>query len=368
MIEAERSGEGTHVQAGERAYRRGIGGRGGGRTDRVIGNTPHARRKGPGRGGGRRGAGDDCSRRARRRRVRLSERSDLDRAADDVDDGPTGRSDDILDYLEHRSARPGGALRAGSAGQPADDRDSEHQPDAPGVGEKVTFTIHGHDPDAANGGIREWYYGDGPHVIADPFFPACDHDSSWTPEPAGPHDWDITMSWTYSKPGTFHPSFEAWSATPNIGGCPDPYASSAVAEGDVTVTADRTQDSVNAAAFSCNPPTAISAVHYDAGEELPPLDFHAYGACDNASTGQGDVRADLTNRTDQPVYFPKGIDVVVHLRHDGGIQDVHVTDPNTTSLAPGQHVEVKKGITVDQTGGYDVSATVTYGFVPPAAS
>ena len=241
-------------------------------------------------------------------------------------------------------------------------------PAHPAVGEKVTFTIHGHDPDAAQGWINEWTYGDGPTVIVDALRPTCDHPDGWTPAPGGPHDWDVTQTWTYHGAGTFHASFNVLSATPGVGGCPDPYASSAVAAGDVTVTPQAIQGSANDAGFTCSPPTAISAVHFEEGQEQPPLDFHVYGGCDNPSEGQGNLRADLTNQTDQTVYFPQGIDVVVHLDHNGQRQDVHVTDPSTTSLAPGQHVELRKVVSVDRTGGYDVTGTVTYAFVPPAAS
>ena len=121
------------------------------------------------------------------------------------------------------------------------------------------------------------------------------------------------------------------------------------------------QQSQNAGFFSCDGPSG-SATHFSSDEEQPPLLFYAYGSCPHGDPSQATAYADLTNQGDQTVVFPKGVDVVVHLDHNGTRQDVHLTDPAITSLAPGQHVRVSNHIDVERSGSYGVSGTVTYEF------
>jgi len=237
-------------------------------------------------------------------------------------------------------------------------------PAHPAIGQKVTFTIHAHDDDAGAGLLDGWGFGDGPNVSVDYMRPTCDRYGPWTPPERVAHDWDETQTHVYSSAGTFHASFALESATPGIEGCSDPYASVGGAEADVTVTPTATQQSQNGDFFSCDGPSG-SATQLSADEEQPPLQFYAYGGCPSGDPSQAVAYADVTNQGDQTVIFPKGVDVLVHIDGNGTRQDVHLTDPATTSLAPGQHVHLSKSISVERTGSYVVSGTVTYQFPTP---
>ena len=237
-------------------------------------------------------------------------------------------------------------------------------PAHPAVGQKVTFTISAHDPDASRGGLGGWGFGDGPNVAVTGLYPGgCDRHGPWSPPARTPSTWEETLTNTYRHAGTFRASFIVRSATPGIAGCPDPYASGGTAEIVVNVSDHATQDSDNQAGFTCeHGGSSLSATHITEGEETPPLLFYVHGGCPHGDVSQAGLSADVTNRTDQTVFFPGGIDAVVHLAHNGAVQDVHVTDPGTTRLAPGQHVHLSRPISADPTGGYGVTGTISYGF------
>jgi hypothetical protein len=237
-------------------------------------------------------------------------------------------------------------------------------PAHPAVGQKVTFTIRAHDPDASRGGLGGWGFGDGPNVAVTGLYPGgCDRHGPWTPPARTASTWEEALTNTYRHAGAFRASFFVRSATPDIGGCPDPYASNARAQIVVPVSDHATQDSQNSAGFTCeHGGPAVSGTHFTEGEEQPPLQFFVYGGCPHGDPSQAAVSADVTNQSGQTVLFPGGIDAVVHLYHEGSTEDVHVTDPGTTSLAPGQHVRLSRPVTVEAYGGYGVTGTISYSF------
>ena len=236
-------------------------------------------------------------------------------------------------------------------------------PAHPAVGQKVTFTIQAHDPDSGKGGLRGWGFGDGSFVAVTGVYPGpCDRHGPWTPPARTATTWEETMTNTYRHAGTFRAAFLVFSATPGIAGCPDPYASSVRAEVTVPVSDHATQANENGASFGCDHGGwAALSDHFVQGEEQPPLRFQVGGDCPHGDPGHASVSADVTNQSDQTVFFPGGIDAVVHLAHNGAVQDVHVTDPGTR-LAPGQHIHLSRPISADPTGGYGVTGTISYGF------
>jgi hypothetical protein len=155
------------------------------------------------------------------------------------------------------------------------------------------------------------------------------------------------------------------AVTPGAGGCPDPFASSTTVERDVTVTPEVTQASNSESDFWCTPSAPVAGSRLYQGDEA--LQFDVEGSCPDRDPAQASVSVDVTNKSEQTVYFAKGIDAVVHVDGRGTRQDVHLTDPSATSLAPGQHVHLTKHVDVEPVGSYWVSGTITYGFVPPAA-
>ncbi|HWW53632.1 MAG TPA: hypothetical protein VNY84_07680 [Acidimicrobiales bacterium] len=236
----------------------------------------------------------------------------------------------------------------------------EVSPAHPAVGQKVTFTIRAHDPDASQGGMVAWGFGDGAQVHVEALRAHCEQYGPWTPPAAVGQDWVTTQTWVYRQVGNFSPSFTLASTTPGIGGCPDPYASVATATTTLAVTQEATQDSQYSADFWCDPSTRIAGARYEQTDE--PLKFSVEGSCPQYDPAQASVSADVTNVGDQPVYFPGGVDVVVHLDHGDTQHDVHLTDPATTTLAPGDHVHLSKHVDVERTGSYWVGGTIRYRF------
>ena len=240
----------------------------------------------------------------------------------------------------------------------------EVRPAHPAVGQKVTFIIHAHD-DAAQDVTEGQAFGDGPAMWLGALRPMCQRYGSWTPPAPQSHDWDVTLTHVYQRAGTFPVSFSLGSGTPGWVGCMDPYASQSTASTAVTVTPEATQQSTFESDFTCDPSVHVTGARaVDDGEAL---EFGVDGSCPDLDPSQASVSVNLRNKSGQTVYFPDGIDAVVHLDNGGRREDVHVTDPHTTSLAPGQQAHLTKHVDVGRHGSYWPSGTITYVFVPPAA-
>ena len=108
----------------------------------------------------------------------------------------------------------------------------------PAPGAKVTFTVTGEDPDAAPLQVCNVDFGDGsgyhcdPTPVADPS--ACPKQyGPWTPPAKNDGKLDSPWDHTYSNAGSYHVTFEVFSAMQD---CNNPYASEAMLQADIVVS------------------------------------------------------------------------------------------------------------------------------------
>ncbi|HZP15771.1 MAG TPA: hypothetical protein VFA96_08110 [Nocardioides sp.] len=245
-------------------------------------------------------------------------------------------------------------------------------PEHPAVGQKVTYTVSITDPDApAQGCAGSRDFGDytvGP-LECDP--PVCARFGEWDAPQAKAGSFVQTFTHVFAKAGTFTATFPVSTVSPGWYGCAVPYGSTTTATATVDVTPTLTVGSVNGAYVNYQEDGnggAGSASKFVSGEPQPDLDLRTVAMPPKQGSDIATLFASTTNNADQTVYFPHGLDVIVHLCRgsDGSCYDAHVTDPSTTEIEPGQKIEAKGTTELPGYGGYSVHGQVTYAFMPAA--
>lgn len=250
-------------------------------------------------------------------------------------------------------------------------------PQKPVVGQPVTFTLTASDPDApAPGGSSSLSFGDGSALVADAAPPpACDRYGPWSVPAPEAGRWVRTYTHIYQATGTYTAAFSETSMTPGLPGCVDaqralgdPWASALTIRTPITVANPPVpqqfwiQPSDNSASFgyhAVGERNGASSMLDGAGSGVLLFEVQGNVIADSPPTAR--LRATLHNQRSFAVTFGDGLDVIVHVARDGlAWQDVHLSNPNVTSLGPGQDVEVAAPVLLPGFGDYSMTAEVTY--------
>ncbi len=131
---------------------------------------------------------------------------------------------------------------------------------------------------------------------------------------------------------------------------------SSLVQAPARVLTTAAQVSVNASSFDYPQDVAISAAQYVKGQPGTVV-LTVYGMPDAA--GSARIYAQLTDQTASPVNFAGGATVLVAITRDGQRWDqLSLTRPVVTRLAPGQQATLQTTITLGGAGHYDLSAAL----------